>query len=134
MIDRHARHRRTPLDRHRRPVDGFRTRSTARFAHLVRDAMAALPPGLARELAAVDVTLAEVPAVAEGDEMVLAICSPGEPTAGAARDHITLFRRPLEARARDRTDLRELISEVLVQQIAELRGFDDDQLHDLGWS
>ena len=95
--------------------------------------MAALPPGLATELAGVDVTLADVPLVAEGAEVVLGTCGPGEPAVGAARDHITLFRRPLEARARDRLDLRQLIVEVLVQQIAELRGFDDDRLHDLGW-
>ena len=134
MSDRHERHRRTPLDRYRRPVDGFRMRSTARFAHLVQDAMTALPPGLATEIAGVDVTLADVPIVPDGEEMILATCRPGEPTDVATREHITLFRRPLEARARDRSDLRELIREVLVQQIAELRGFDEDRRHDLGWS
>jgi predicted Zn-dependent protease with MMP-like domain len=132
-MDRHARHRRTPLDRHRRPVDGFRMRSPARFAHVVQDAMTALPPALVAEFAGVDVTLAEVPVVPEGGEMLLGTAIPGQPDPAATRDHITLFRRPLEARARDRPDLRELILEVLVQQLALLRGFDDDELHDLGW-
>ena len=43
MRDRHARHRRRDVDRHRRPVDGARTRSVERFARLVDDAVGDLP-------------------------------------------------------------------------------------------
>jgi predicted Zn-dependent protease with MMP-like domain len=131
MIDRHARHRRTPLDRHRRPVDGYRTRSTDRFAQLVGDALRSLPAPLLAEFDTVDVAVGDIPVLTEDDDLVLA--TSGAADATTRRERITLFRRPLEARARDRHDLRELVRDVLVQELAQLRGFDDDRLHQLGW-
>lgn len=134
MSDRHARHRRTPVDRHRRPVDGYRVRSSDRFGLLVRDALRSLPPRLLVAFDEVDVVVADIPTLTAADEPVLATGDPPAAGVTGARERITLFRRPLEARARDRHDLRDLVCEVLVDRLAELRGYDDGQLQELGWS
>lgn len=42
------------------------------------------------------------------------------------RARIVLYRRPLEARARDGSDLADLVHEVLVEQIAGYLGLDPD--------
>lgn len=48
-------------------------------------------------------------------------------------DRITLYRRPLEARARTREELAFLIAETLVHEVAHHVGIDDDRLDELGW-
>ena len=48
-------------------------------------------------------------------------------------DRITLYRRPLEARARTRQELAWLIAETLVHEVAHHVGIDDDRLDELGW-
>lgn len=48
-------------------------------------------------------------------------------------DRITLYRRPLEARAGSREHLRALLAETLVHEIAHHVGIDDDRLDELGW-
>jgi predicted Zn-dependent protease with MMP-like domain len=42
------------------------------------------------------------------------------------RARIVLYRRPLEARARDGADMTDLLHEVLVEQIAAYLGLDPD--------
>lgn len=42
------------------------------------------------------------------------------------RARIVVYRRPLEARAKDSVDLAELVHEVLVEQIANYLGLDPD--------
>lgn len=42
------------------------------------------------------------------------------------RARIVLYRRPLETRAQDRSDLSDLIHEVLVEQVASYLGVDPD--------
>jgi predicted Zn-dependent protease with MMP-like domain len=44
----------------------------------------------------------------------------GQPT----RARIVLYRRPLEARAKDSTDLADLVHDVLVEQVANYLGLD----------
>jgi predicted Zn-dependent protease with MMP-like domain len=139
--DRHARHRRTGADRRRRPVDGFRARSAARFERLVDDAVTSLPPDLLAYLDNVQLTVEDLPApdpLGEGDELLLGLYQ-GVPRTerefGAASlpDRITLFRRPLEARAQTKAELAELVRETVVHEIAHHFGIDDDRLDDLGW-
>lgn len=136
MPDRHARHRRSPADRRRRPVDGYRTASADRFDHLVDDAIGALPEPLRRYLDDVEVAVAEVPTVAAEEVALASMRSLRGPRARrrtTASARLTLFRRPLEARAVSRADLLDLIQLVVVDQLAEHFGIDDDRLDDLGW-
>ena len=141
MDDRHARYRRTDADRRRRPVEGFRASGTARFERLVDDAIATLPTELLGYLDNVQVTVEDVPPsdpLGGGEELLLGLYQ-GVPRTerhlGAPHlpDRITLFRRPLEARAHDKQDLADLVQETVVHELAHHFGIDDDRLDELGW-
>ncbi|MFA9430083.1 metallopeptidase family protein [Egicoccus sp. AB-alg2] len=139
MPDRHARHRRSAADRRRRPVDGYRMTSAERFDRLVDDAVSGLPDGLLRYLTDIQVAVAEVPPDADAAEVVLARLrrlGDGRRTRGSADPAIrlTLYRRPLEARAASRSDLLDLVQLTIVQELADHFGIDDDRLDDFGWS
>lgn len=139
MDDRHARHRRADADRRRRPSDGFRAADADRFARLVEDAVASLPRALLAYLDDVRLTIAEVPPATpavEPDEVLLGLYQRVPRTArasGDAADRITLFRRPIEARARTKRELAEIVRETVVHELAHHHGLDDDRLEELGW-
>jgi predicted Zn-dependent protease with MMP-like domain len=140
MTDRHARFRRADVDRRRRPIDGFRATGARRFDRLIDDAIASLPPDVLAYLDNVQVTVEDVPpAAAPGaDEQVLLGLYQGIPRterelgSSALPDRITLFRRPLEARARNRAELGELVRDTVIHEIAHHFGIDDDRLDELG--
>jgi predicted Zn-dependent protease with MMP-like domain len=136
------RRRRPNRDRHGRGLRGSLYPSTLpaastraeRFDALV---LAALEPIEARwrtELTKLDIAVDDVPEVREDDDdstltdagVPLARLVPagvdrrGQPT----KARIVLFRRPLEARARDGADLAELVHHVLVDQVASYLGVD----------
>lgn len=133
--DRHGRHRRRPDDPARRPPQGWRTSSAARFDRMVDAAMTQLPPFVLDHLENVAVVVEEVP---PGDEVLLGLYE-GVPRTERdgwlppLPDRITLYRRPLEARARTRAELAWLIAETLVHEVAHHVGIDDDRLDELGW-
>jgi predicted Zn-dependent protease with MMP-like domain len=153
--DRHARHRRADADPRRRPSDGFRTGSSARFDRLVGDALALAPIGLLRYLDDLEIVVDDVPPVAEPGRRAADDPTPllavYEETSGSdprrddrrgdgrgpgdevAADRIRLFRRPLEARAHNATELKSLVLEAVVDQLAQHHGLSDDDLDDLGW-
>lgn len=97
--------------------------------------MTELPPFILDHVENVAVVVAEVP---PEDEVLLGLYE-GVPRtardgwAPALPDRITLYRRPLEARARTKGELRMLIAETLVHEIAHHVGIDDDRLDELGW-
>lgn len=142
MDDRHARHRRADADRRCRPSDGFRAANADRFDRLVDDAVASLPRDLLVYLDNVQVTVADVPPVPPigvDEEVLLGRYQGGpRPASGqgqsALPDRITLFRRPMEARARTKRELTEIIRETVVHEIAHHFDLDDDRLDELGWS
>jgi predicted Zn-dependent protease with MMP-like domain len=138
--------RRPNRDRHGRGLRGSLYPSTLpaastraeRFDALV---LAALEPIEARwrtELTKLDVAVDDVPDV-RGDEATLAaegtLTDAGVPLARLVpagmdrrglptKARIVLFRRPLEARARDGADLADLVHHVLVDQVANYLGVD----------
>ena len=141
MVDRHARYRRRDADRRRRPSDGFRALSTRRFDRLVEDAIATLPRDLLAYLDNVQITVEDVPPadpVGSGDELLLGLYE-GIPQTergfdgGWLPDRITLFRRPLEARATNKQELAGAVRDTVVHEIAHHFGIDDDRLDELGW-
>jgi predicted Zn-dependent protease with MMP-like domain len=142
MNDRHARFRRAAVDRRRRPTDGFRAASARRFERLIEDAIASLPNDLLGYLDDVQVTVEDVPPSSASSghaEGVLLGLYEGMPRTerehglAVLPDRITLFRRPLEARARDRGELAELVRDTVVHELAHHFGIDDDRLDELGW-
>ena len=50
------------------------------------------------------------------------------PASGGRSPRLVVYRRPLELRAEDVTDLRELLHEVAVDAVAELLGIDPDEV------
>lgn len=144
-MDRHARHRRRPADRRRRPSDGYRVASRARFERLVEQAVLSLPAGLLAHLDNVQITVEEVPFAPgtrfdlDDDEILLGLYE-GVPATERdfgmpmLPDRITLFRRPLEHRARSRRELAALVRDTVIHEIAHHFGIDDDRLDELGWA
>ena len=105
------------------------------------DAVSSLPPDLLGYLENVQLTVEDVPPpdpTGRGDEVLLGLYE-GVPrterSLGTAflPDRITLFRRPLEAQARNRRELAEVVRETVVHEIAHHFGIDDDRLDELGW-
>lgn len=140
MSDRHARHRRSPADRRRRPTDGFRVGGVERFDRLVDDAVSGLPRALLDYLDEVELAVADVPPVSDDAEVPLSRLRRVRPERALRRGgtrrasaRLTLYRRPIEARAHSRTDLLELVQLVIVQELADHFGIDDDRLDELGW-
>ena len=122
-------------------MDGFRAGSLDRFERLVDDALSSLPPELLGYLDNVQLTVEDVPPAdpTGGGEQVLLGLYQGVPRTerelGAVflPDRITLFRRPLEAQARNRQELAEAVRDTVVHEIAHHFGIDDDRLDELGW-
>ena len=133
--DRHGRHRRRVEDPRRHPSQGWRAAGADRFDRLVGDAIAELPPFVMDRVENVAIVVEEVPPT---DEVLLGLYE-GVPRtardgwAPVLPDRITLYRRPLEARARTKDELRMLIATTLVHEVAHHHGIDDDRLDELGW-
>ena len=123
--DRHGRAAHVDTDRRRRPVDGFRVRSAARFADLVEDALAALPAPLLDAVARADVRIENIPP--DADEVRLADFTPGRTRGSPPR--LVVYRRPMEARALSRNDLVDVLRAGIGEEIADALGmggeFDD---------
>ena len=150
--DRHGRGLRGPLVPTSVNVGGRDVRVPAaqtrgeRFDDLVLDAVEELEQRWARELEGVEFAVEDVPVVPLGSDPALdddvlvddtaggavplgrllpaGVDSRGRPTAA----RVVVYRRPLEARAADRTDLAELVHDVVVDQVARLLQLDPDEV------
>lgn len=121
------------------PVSVPLSRSRAqRFDDLVLDAVEHLEGRWAAQLRKVEFAVEDVPPelpaydsdVLEDGEVPLARLLPARQDGGGRRTlpRIVLYRRPLEARAADRTELSELVHDVVVEQVANLFGIDPEEL------
>ncbi len=142
MDDRHARHRLRTVDPRRRPSDGYRATGVVRFDRLVGEALRTVPGPLLEHLQQVEIRIADVPPpdpYGTGDEVLLGRYDASEPATARRReraqpsDRLVLYRRPLEARARSKPELVELVRDVVVHELAHHLGIDDDDIEDLGW-
>lgn len=128
--DRHGRTPRTAPDARRRPDHGFRVTSRARFAQLTADVLSTMPEPVASALAGAPVRHVDVPdgaPRADGGVPLVRIAAAG----GRARA-ITVYRRPLEARAVSALDLTELLRVALAREAADVIGLDlGDEFDDL---
>ncbi len=119
--DRRGRGLRGPLAPPESPLS--RSRSEA-FNDLVLDAVERLEVRWRTELAAVEFAVEAVPRTdASGpggpDGVTLSRLYPG----GAGRNaRIVLYRRPIEVRAGNRSDLAVLVQDLVVEQVADLLG------------
>lgn len=124
-------------------LPAHRSRSE-RFDAIVLDALEPIDERWHTELEQLDVAVDEVPEVTDcnpstvswGEDVVedgkvplsrlvpVGVDGSGAPT----RARIVLYRRPLESRAQNSSDLSDLIHEVLVEQVASYLGLDPDAI------
>lgn len=119
--DRHGRANRSDNDRRRRPSHGFRTRDAARFTDLAKDAVRDLPDQLLAAVADARLIIQDLPPQPAGARpdvpLVDVRLEPGAPT-------VTVYRRPLESRALDRTELGDLLRAAIGREVAQVLGID----------
>ena len=117
-----------------------------RFDDLVLDAVEELEQRWAKELEGVEFAVEDVPAVPLGSDPALDADVMVDDTAGGAvplgrllpagvdaqgrrtAPRVVVYRRPLEARASDRSDLADLVHDVVVDQVARLLQLDPDEV------
>jgi predicted Zn-dependent protease with MMP-like domain len=123
--DRHGRGLRGPLAPSHVPI--ARSRGE-RFDDLVLDAVDRLKPTWGKQLATVEFAVEEVPPARELIDGPARLDSDpipfgrAENATGGDPAAVVIYRRPLEARARDREQLGALVFDVVVEQIASLLG------------
>ena len=99
-----------------------------RFDDLVLDAVDRLKPRWESQLSRVEFAVEEVPPAAELVDGPARLASDPipfgrvEPASAKAPAVVVVYRRPLEARSRDRETLGALVHEVVVEQVANLLG------------
>ena len=118
--------------------------SLERFEELVADALDSIPEELADELDNVAVVVEEWPTAEQLDGRggTLLGLYEGVPLtergplsyAGVMPDHITVFRGPLCAIARDEADLADQVRVTVLHEIGHYFGMDDEHLQELGWA
>lgn len=97
-----------------------------RFDDLVLDALERLERRLPNELSSVEVAVEEVPGPDRlhlSDDVPLGAVIP---TSNGPR--IVIYRRPIELRAGGRTELAALVSDVVLEQVADLLGRHPDDI------
>jgi hypothetical protein len=127
--DRRGRGLRGPLAPPESPLS--RTRAEA-FNDFILDAVERLEGKWRKELAAVEFAVEAVP----GPDALGSVTTSGSGvplsrlhTGGAGRNaRIVLYRRPIEARAKNRGDLAILVHDLIVEQVAELLGIEPEQV------
>ena len=139
--------RRLRRDRHGRGLRGTLYPATLpaaasraeRFDALVLDALEPIEARWRHELTKLDVAVDDVPEVrADGKAPADGVLHDGavplsrlvpagvDRTGMPTRARIVLYRRPLEARAKDPAELAELVHDVLVEQVAGYLGVEPD--------
>ncbi|GAA3117205.1 metallopeptidase family protein [Planomonospora alba] len=105
-----------------------------RFDDLVLDAVDRLRPRWSKQLAAMEFAVEDVPPARElGDGPGLLTGEPVpfgrvEPAAADRPAVVVIYRRPLEARARDRDQLGAMVHDTVVEQVAGLLGLSPESV------
>jgi predicted Zn-dependent protease with MMP-like domain len=127
--DRHGRGLRGSLS----PAEVPLPRSAAeRFDDVAAAAVARVDKRWARELADVQFVVEDVPDLSGWDRDWVPL-GRTEPAEAGLPARVVLHRRPIQTRARGEIDLRRLVLDTVVDQVAELIGVDPDDI-DPGYS
>jgi predicted Zn-dependent protease with MMP-like domain len=108
------------------------TSASDRFDRIASEAVAHVEHRWRDQLADVEFAVDLVPTIDPDVPVTDEIESAGVPLArifpasAATRTHIVLYRKPLELRALDLTDLEDLVHDVVVQVVADFLGLDPD--------
>lgn len=127
--DRHGRGVRGPLAPRQVPLVET---PAQRFDELVLDAVEHLEARWGAQLRGLDFAVEEVPPDGGGQPYDDEIASAGVPLArllpraGSVPPRVVIYRRPLELRAVDRTDLADLVHDIVVEEVAHFLGMDPE--------
>ena len=106
-----------------------------RFEELVGEALDGLPKWVHERLENVEILIEDEP---PEDENLLGLyegvplTERGLDYSWAMPDRITLFQGPIEDEAESDGDVRRVVAETVVHEIAHFFGISDDRLHELG--
>jgi predicted Zn-dependent protease with MMP-like domain len=107
-----------------------------RFEELTAEALDGLPEWVSERLENVEVIIEDDPPDDRPDLLGLYEGIPLTRRAvsyyGVLPDRISLFRRRIQATARDEEELRQAIEDTIVHEIAHFFGISDDRLDELG--
>jgi predicted Zn-dependent protease with MMP-like domain len=111
-----------------------RLEGARRFETLVRQAIEALPAELRERMENVEIVIEEAPASEEllGLYHGVPLTERGSSYAWHLPDRITIYRRPLERRARTPEELAEQVRITVWHEVAHHFGIDDWRLRELG--
>ncbi|NED97171.1 metallopeptidase family protein [Phytoactinopolyspora alkaliphila] len=118
--DRHGRGLRTPLAPPESPLSRSRAQ---RFDDLVLESVERLDRRWKDELAKVEFAVEDVPVLDDWPHDWVPLARAFAST-GALPARIVVFRRPLETRAKGEFRLRDLVSDVIAEQVGEMLGVD----------
>lgn len=101
------------------------------------EAIDSLPAWVLERLENVDVVIEEEPPDDDPDLLGLyegiPLTQRGMDYAGVLPDRIVLFRRTIEAEAEDDEDLKRIVADTVVHEVAHFFGISDERLRELGW-
>jgi hypothetical protein len=117
-----------PYSPARPPVDAGRV---ARFDGIVLDCAERLQRHLGGMIDGVEFAVEDVPSTLPADATELAL-STHLPSATGGSTRVVVFRRPVELRVQGRADTIELVTDLLIEELAELLGRDADELDPRG--
>lgn len=108
-----------------------------RFDQLVDEALAGLPDWIVERLDNVVVVVEEDAPEDDPDLLGLyegiPLTERGQDYFGVLPDRIRLFRAVIEDEAADEDDVRRVVQETVVHEVAHFFGISDERLHELGW-
>jgi predicted Zn-dependent protease with MMP-like domain len=111
--------------------------SAERFDELVREALAELPPDLAKAMENVVILVEES---AKGRPLYglyegIPLTKRGPMSYyGAVPDRITIFQDTISASARDEEDLKKRVRKTVLHEVGHHFGISDPRLKELGWA
>lgn len=113
-----------------------RSAERRRFEDLVADALDALPEEFRSRLENVEVVVEDAPGRAGllGLYQGVPQTKRGGGYFGVLPDKITIYRLPIESRARSEEHLADEVRRTVWHEIAHHFGISDERLHELGWS
>ncbi len=111
--------------------------SRRRFEELVEEALGDLPDWVQERLDNVAVVVEEEPPEEDPDLLGLyegvPLTDRGQDYFGVLPDRIRLFRSTIEEEAEDEEDVKQVVQETVVHEVAHFFGISDERLHELGW-
>jgi predicted Zn-dependent protease with MMP-like domain len=121
----------------RRRLQAMSRRSRRRFEALVADALDELPGWIQEAMDNVAVVVEDRPPPEDPDLLGLyegVALTEREDYAGSLPDRISLYRSTIEAEAGDDDEeLRAIVAETIVHEVAHHFGISDERLEALGW-